>query len=93
MTKMKKFTPITTKKIVLGVFLWLLTIVLILAVVVFPLQSRAQQRVPTAKQTHYLYQTKDGYIKQYTPHPDRQSCLNTAYKLKLKNNTWQCLPS
>lgn len=54
-------------------------------------ESQAVKPQPNQR-PHYLYQVKDGYLKSFTEHKDRVSCLNTAAELKLKSGTWKCLP-
>ncbi len=94
MTRMKRLSS-SSKKTTLGFVLWLIALVLATMAVfaiTTPAHAESVVRVPVAKQQHYLYQVQGGYIKQFTVHRDRYSCITTAAKLKLRSGTWECLP-
>lgn len=92
MTRMKR---LSTSRNVVGFVLWVIALILAttaLFAITTPAHAESVIRVAPDKQPHYLYQTQEGYLKEFTVHRDRYSCITAASKLKLKSGTWQCLP-
>ncbi len=94
MTNHKRLDGSANKKTIFGLVLWIIVLILATAALfTISTPAQGQTRVPVDKQPHYLYQVQDGYLKQFTSHRDRYSCITTAAKIKLKPGTWSCQPS
>lgn len=88
--KMKPLPRHGTRSLIMHAVVWVIIMVVIIMVSIHT--AHAAPNAPVSKRTHYLYQVQDGVLRGFTEHGDRQSCMDTAYKLKLKQSTWQCLP-